>query len=834
MLKANRIDIPKSKAGPSFEKLDSTFDTIKYLLTLFHSIELTNVNFSNNTFKVVYVDNILYITSKDYEIAGTIHRKGQKYIADVPMLYIKKGNIDIAGELVYDSGQETLDTKGTFSAYHINGRFKALYGEHKIDFALNSDTFTDIRTLAYKLPLKQAVQEWIAEKIKVRQYRLYSLMGNFKVHDDNISLDLETLKGSMLAEEVNIHFHKALSPVEAKNFIMTYGEGALHFDFKAPSYEKRDMNGSKVHITKLLGSAPTGLKLDLHVNSPFDEKLQKILQTYKLHIPVVQGEGTAHSSIILDIVFNTGDTTAVIESAFKNAVINIYKAKFPVVKGELHYEKGKVDLHDVTLKEDWYEGTVNGEVDLQKEKADFKFNAHQVQIGGKNSTFFEINKKLLSVKLDFRKKITISVPELKMKMINDDQKSVIKVESIEKIKPYLKNLGLEVNGGRFDIVTKDFQTLTFKGELRRDSCFFYDKKDVCHTRVPFSVKVSKDKVHFYAFEKRLHYNAQKSQLDLQKINVDLEAFLESRKTFEKLKSSKKSKETLNIRGKKSDIRYRRHTLLTDKYTIKVRSNGNIKAVGNLGKDVVTLSKKGNTYAIEALRIRDRMLHPLIDFAGLKEGRYSFTIQGDPEKEMKGRILVEGGVMKDFKTYNNVLAFLNTLPAMVTFSSPGFSNRGYKIKKGNIDYRLVGDLLIFDTILIEGWSSTIAGKGKVDLKKHVIHMDLAIRTARELGAVVGKIPLLGYILMGEDESMTIGLKINGSLNDPKVETSTVEDILTSPLNILKRTLESPVHLMNKGEKETRGGDGKNREKKRTPNAYEQLGLEDPASKKEKKK
>jgi hypothetical protein len=76
------------------------------------------------------------------------------------------------------------------------------------------------------------------------------------------------------------------------------------------------------------------------------------------------------------------------------------------------------------------------------------------------------------------------------------------------------------------------------------------------------------------------------------------------------------------------------------------------------------------------------------------------------------------------------------------------------------------------------------------------MKLAIQTARELGSFVGNLPLLGYILLGKDKSITIGLEITGSLNQPVVNTTTVSDILTLPLQLIKRTLESPAHIINK--------------------------------------
>jgi len=55
-------------------------------------------------------------------------------------------------------------------------------------------------------------------------------------------------------------------------------------------------------------------------------------------------------------------------------------------------------------------------------------------------------------------------------------------------------------------------------------------------------------------------------------------------------------------------------------------------------------------------------------------------------------------------------------------------------------------------------------------------------------------LVGYILMGEDKSLTVGLSITGSLDKPVVKTTTAQDIVSLPLQILKRTLESPIKLL----------------------------------------
>jgi len=163
--------------------------------------------------------------------------------------------------------------------------------------------------------------------------------------------------------------------------------------------------------------------------------------------------------------------------------------------------------------------------------------------------------------------------------------------------------------------------------------------------------------------------------------------------------------------------------------------------------------------------------------------------------MRGEIIVEGGVMKNFKAYNNTLAFINTIPALATLHKPGYSNEGFTITSGVVEYRMIKRTkIIFDSIYIKGDSATIVGKGELDLKNNTINIELGVQVARELGKVVGSIPLVGYILIGKDKSITVGLQITGSLDKPKVNVSAAKDILSYPLALIKRTIEAPQQFL----------------------------------------
>jgi len=111
----------------------------------------------------------------------------------------------------------------------------------------------------------------------------------------------------------------------------------------------------------------------------------------------------------------------------------------------------------------------------------------------------------------------------------------------------------------------------------------------------------------------------------------------------------------------------------------------------------------------------------------------------------------------------------------------------------VEFRLSGDLLRLKKILLEGKSSTVAGEGTIDTKSGKVKVDLAIKTAREVGKVFGNLPIVGYIVFGEDKSLTTGIEVRGTLGEPIVKTHPIRDAIFYPLDLLRRTIASPARL-----------------------------------------
>ena len=803
-LKVNKLTVPLRKSNPSLNRIDETFSNIKYVLTFFDEIKVKEIHFENNILSILFKDEKLKLGSKDYEISGDVHREGKMLLGSVSKLELKKYAVTLQGTFTYDLKEDILLTNGVYNMESVSGNFNASKREDKIAFALNSTSFSNLESVVTHFNLSDTLKSWIVDKVAAKKYALHFFKGKGKIENKTFTLDTDSLKAEVTLSDVNVYFKEDVAPVKAPSVLLNYDKTGLFFDLEKPRYLGKNLTGSKVSIVNLKDENTT-LHVNLKLHDSIDTKVQKLLYAYGVPLPVLQKEAKVKGSIDIILGLKNGSKKFVTDLDFLKGDVWVNEMTLPVISGHLHHEDNLIVLEKLRLKNDSYAGILNATVDLKKFRLKGVFAAEYVNLLVKSKSFVSLKNEKLPFELFYKKGVKLNVPKLALRYVHEDKDTTLILSDLDKIKKYIVNeLPIE-EGGKLEIHTKDFDTYTYKGLLNFSSCFLYESNDVCQVKVDFEGKATKGNIDLHAFNKHLYYNQKKSEIKLSKLHFDLKKFFEYREKKEEKqrkeekskkdeKSKKKSFETFHVLGKQSHLRYGDHTLLTDSYDVKIDSNGDIQAIGNADGDIIQFSKVKEIISLEALRIKDKVLHPLINFNGLQQGRYTMSMKGHPGVAMKGHIVVEGGVMHDFKAYNNTLAFINTLPALATLHKPGYSNKGFLIHSGTIDYRIIKkEKIIFDKIYIEGESSNIWGSGEVNLKKKTIDIELRIQLAQSLGTVVGNIPVLGYILVGEDKSVTIGLNITGSLDNPKVSVSTVKDVLSYPIDVIKRTLETPKRI-----------------------------------------
>jgi hypothetical protein len=174
----------------------------------------------------------------------------------------------------------------------------------------------------------------------------------------------------------------------------------------------------------------------------------------------------------------------------------------------------------------------------------------------------------------------------------------------------------------------------------------------------------------------------------------------------------------------------------------------------------------------------------------EKGKLRFAVTGTHDSS-EGVAYITDTTVKDFKVLNNVLAFINTVPSLATFSLPGYNSKGLKVQEAYTRFKHEKGVTHFKEISIDSKEIDILGQGITDYNKNYVDMNMTLKT--DIGSVVGKIPVVGYIILGDDGVVSTSFRITGSLDKPEVKTQTTKNIVVAPFNIIKRAVTLPFKL-----------------------------------------
>lgn len=240
---------------------------------------------------------------------------------------------------------------------------------------------------------------------------------------------------------------------------------------------------------------------------------------------------------------------------------------------------------------------------------------------------------------------------------------------------------------------------------------------------------------------------------------------------------------LYLESNNMDIVYGDFIIPTDSATITMRDkriNANA-AYGNgiadiniaYGRANITLDNFSSSFINQVLS-KQLFAGGLFDFSGtLKDN----TLQGE--------IRIQNTTFKDFAIVQNIVGLIDTIPSLIMFKKPGLSNDGYEIKEGKFLFSMNNEYLGFESIDLTGSAIDIDGNGIINLKERTIDLLLKASTMKALSNIISNIPIVGYIILGDDGKVTTNIVVSGSLDNPKTEVSFIEDVVNAPFKILHR-------------------------------------------------
>ena len=251
--------------------------------------------------------------------------------------------------------------------------------------------------------------------------------------------------------------------------------------------------------------------------------------------------------------------------------------------------------------------------------------------------------------------------------------------------------------------------------------------------------------------------------------------------------------TVNLITKNSNLIYKTHKFLSKKASF-FYNNKNLKFSSTYKNSSLIGYTKNNYLLVEGKNFSSEELKALLpNFNFFDDIKLNFIIIKSPDEFFSGKIYINYGVIKNLKLLNNIIAFINTIPSLITLSSPGFSLKGYKIRNGYINYLFYKNIFYIKQAKIKGDNLNFDFKGYIDFNKN--YMFLKIKAKMKIK--IKKLPIIGksinYILFGKNGDIDIKMIAKGNLNNPKIKKDLKKEVLKIPLNILKRTITFPFHF-----------------------------------------
>ena len=785
----------------SIREIEKIADWIEFLPHYFDHIQIDNLLIGKRRLHILYLNDIFYIDNDALQVAAKIsyHPDTKKIAVDLHRLLLKDPHVTLVGKFTYDIPLRRWRGKGHYSGFGIEGSYNVVEQKNRIHFILDSKPFASLKPLVDYLNPIEPIKEWIYPRIPAKKYILHRMNGEiFIKKDGGIVFDPARIEASATAYNAKIHFQKGVTPVVTPRIDISYKNDVLSFKLSKPTFAGKPLDGSHVEIREL---SKRSAKLDAHivVEGAIDDDIVRLLASYDINLPFVQTEGKTEAIVDLtiklvgvSILKYHGDYRTERATLLFDRTISI-----PVHNLHVISKKSDIVIERCRIKMDPYiDASLRGTIDLHAKRGLFEPLIHRMGYSLGQIPLFDMREKEVPVVLDYKNGTTFSAEKLALKLLYRQGGAHISLLSISKLHPYFTGPLKPLQKGRIDIdidkkETKAIGRVTYENKVifqkgRPLETFVFN---AMHNGNKTDISID-DAIKAVLEQNNVSVTIRESDIYIDRLLDTIEDYLSRDKNDS---AENGHNHTIAVEGYDGTLFYDTLQLPCRKYSANIETNPlRVKFITKHRSGEIHGLVTGDRLHIAGDNLPDYIVRGLTTIDAIHGGTFSFEAKGSPHY-FKGTIRMQDTVWAKNALYNNILATLNTIPAVLTLKNPGFSKKGFKIKKGAIEYHYKKPTLYLDTVLLKGESANVTGAGAIDFKKKSVDMKLQVHFLESLTNVLGKIPVAGYLIFGKDKTIAITLKVNGPLKNPKVTTETAKEIIKAPLNILQRTLSLPFKL-----------------------------------------
>lgn len=810
-----KIQSSKDSTTPTITDMTNIIRRAIWLTSFFERLDISNIQYANES-SSIYFDGEQYKIDVPYVLAAfRLKNDRDDIFLDIDTLKIKKEELDVKGRILYLK-------KGSIFAFdlesYINNRidntitFQGQTDFKRLTIALDSTMLNSIDVLApYIRILDSDVYEWIYKKAQFDNVTINRAHLDLKnIKSRNIEQDIiDNLYANGLIENVSLKIEEELSPIITKQVAVTFDEGKLSFKTNNASYDGVIADSGQVDIMNFLDDQPL-LKLNITSKKAIlDERILGILSYYDIDIPVIQKDGFGDGFVNLDILLPTQDFEAIVKpnGFFKvvNSNVEVSGVDLFVKDANIYITEDSVLISDsyaqfkdiLDTKVDIVIDTINKKIDLVANPSYFKLS------GGNTGDILDFSNQNIQASMDFSSDdFLVNIEKYNVNIVANDMVNIININDISKIIPYSPILNLlDINNGALMLTTNDFKDINIKATIDNLNYPIYRLDSSKITSLNIDGVITQNNISLNdkqnQLESSIDINSGDIELRANNVLVNINEILESKIPI----FANMQKDNDNLENASStNILINATNIIISLFDYKINlsegmlkttrngfiSNGNNKnGIANIILDNGTMNINANNFNDEFI---NKMFGEEIVFGG------TFGLAGIyKDNKFLGDITMANTSIKNMASLQNMLSFIDAIPSLVVFKLPGFSTNGYEVENAKIRVGVNNEFIALEKINMNGSSVDIEGAGIVDLKTKDLNINLSLSTMKSLSSILNKIPIIGYLLLGEDGKITTEVKVSGKMEDPQMELSLLEDTAKAPVEILKRVF-SPFQLL----------------------------------------
>ncbi|MGM0622804.1 MAG: AsmA-like C-terminal domain-containing protein [Campylobacterota bacterium] len=786
-LEAQNITIASSN-GDGVVDTFYLIEAIEHFPLFFESVKIDTLEILQDDYdiamQITYENDLFHIDSKEFYLYSQLNMTNNTTVTANPLIYLKRFDAYLFASMQYDLFSQKTQATARFIWKDAKGEIFFTRDGRVSEIYLQSDAFQNLKDIFTTFNLHPKINTWTHDNITAKAYTLEYFA--FTHHHDR-AFNPYNFKAKAVAKDVEVAFNPDLPKVSIDAVSLYFHEGRLLFDLKNPLYEGENLDNSFVYISDLFNRKPDFIDIAINTHARYDKTIKQLLRQYKIDILTSQKGGKVDARVHLKIPFKNPKVQVTGSVIAKNSLFELFGYKLPTTFAQVRFDNSFVHFDKVEIEDAAQKFTASGQIDLRNKLVDLYFDAQRYE-----KFNLSLHDEKFQTKIDYSDNyVRVNIPRfdttvaIKNGMILKTQNLQDKLHYLEFDTETLRKIVAQAD---LKIESRDFINYEIQAPLKTSQNILVREGNALQNVTVDAHYNHKNADTTVAIGDMVAYEHHNKRLRLHNVDLNISQFINTDQTDKKPTHNLE----LTIDAKNSDIIIGDKRIISDNYYASIDTN---KVSLRATKDTssIDFDKDKEKIELRGKALDDSILHPLFGFRGFTNGSYDFFISGQPQS-LQGVLNVKGGTLTNLKSYNNLIALINTIPSLAVFKSPGFNNDGLTIQNATIEFFYFQDVLYLNHIFIDGKSADIEGMGMVDMKNKTIDMDLKVKTFTEMGKQFSKIPLAGFILFGEDESLSFGAKISGSMDDPKVTTQTASKIITTPLNLIKRTIQSPFKLI----------------------------------------